>query len=106
MKEKIKEKISHEKEEPNGHKDESVPVEKCDEMSKEELTNPEEKKGFLEKLKEKLPGQHKKGEEADHATPTECAPDKHSPEKKGILEKIKEKLPGSHKNGEEKDKEK
>ncbi|RVX12348.1 Dehydrin COR410 [Vitis vinifera] len=86
--------------------DESVPVEKCDEMSKEELTNPEEKKGFLEKLKEKLPGQHKKGEEADHATPTECAPDKHSPEKKGILEKIKEKLPGSHKNGEEKDKEK
>ncbi|RVW48228.1 hypothetical protein CK203_069490 [Vitis vinifera] len=72
LKEKIKEKISHEKEEPNGHKDESVPVEKCDEMSKEELTNPEEKKGFLEKLKEKLPGQHKKGEEADHATPTEC----------------------------------
>lgn len=95
----VKEKISHRDEEPNGRQDESVPAEKCNEMAKEESTNQEEKKGWLEKLKEKLPGL------ASHATPTLCAPDKHSPDKKGILEKIKEKLPGSHKN-EEKDKEK
>lgn len=67
---------------------------------------PEEKKGFLEKIKEKLPGQHKKSEDGAEKSPPEYEADGHSPagetkEKKGIIEKIKDKLPGSHKNGEE-----
>ncbi|CAH8386278.1 unnamed protein product [Eruca vesicaria subsp. sativa] len=60
-------------------------------------TEEEEKKGFMEKLKEKLPGQGKKPEEASPAPVV--APhveEAHPAEKKGILEKIKEKLPGYH----------
>ncbi|KAH7567059.1 hypothetical protein JRO89_XS07G0011500 [Xanthoceras sorbifolium] len=77
---------------------------------------PEEKKGLMDKIKDKLPGQHKKPEEvpptttsapppppphaAEHATPEPA-------EKKGIFEKIKEKIPGYHpKTEEEKEKEK
>ncbi|XP_074275733.1 dehydrin ERD14-like [Silene latifolia] len=73
---------------------------------------PEEKKGFLEKIKDKLPGHHK--DEAiispAHAAtmaPPHCPPDGHcggvheQQEKKGIFEKIKEKLPGGHKDVDE-----
>ncbi|XP_010539809.1 PREDICTED: dehydrin ERD14-like [Tarenaya hassleriana] len=64
-----------------------------------------EEKGFMEKIKEKLPGQAKTPEEASAAE--ETAPPQNPAEKKGILEKIKEKLPGYHtKSGEEEKKEK
>jgi len=58
----------------------------------------EEKKGFMDKLKEKLPGHGKKPEDASPAAPVVAPPVKeaHPAEKKGILEKIKEKLPGYH----------
>ncbi|KAK1261560.1 Dehydrin COR410 [Acorus gramineus] len=54
----------------------------------------EEKKGFLEKIKEKLPGGHKKVEEVPIEDGEGVGQDK-----KGFLEKIKEKFPGYHKNG-------
>ncbi|KAL3813979.1 hypothetical protein ACJIZ3_015247 [Penstemon smallii] len=81
-----------------------VPMEKCNEEENAERIETNEKKGFIEKIKEKLPGQHKKGEEEDVHAPPACD---HSPgndikEKKGIIDKIKEKLPGQHKsNGNE-----
>ncbi|XP_010416529.1 PREDICTED: dehydrin ERD14-like [Camelina sativa] len=66
-----------------------------------EVKTEEEKKGFMDKLKEKLPGHGKKTEDASTVAaapvvtphPVEEA---HPVEKKGILEKIKEKLPGYH----------
>ena len=62
-----------------------------------EVKTEEEKKGFMDKLKEKLPGHGKKPEEASPA-PVVAPPveEAHPAEKKGILEKIKEKLPGYH----------
>lgn len=102
------------------HHDTAVPVEKIDGDVKTE-TPPavpeEEKKGFLEKIKEKLPG-HKKPEDAaavpvTHAAPTPVhapapvAEEVSSPdgkEKKGILGKIMDKLPGYHKAAGEEDK--
>ena len=87
-----------------------MPVEKCDEVVPPQ---PEEKKGFLDKIKEKLPGQHKKAEEVPPPPPppAECSPSSEThegevKEKKGILEKIKEKLPGYHPKTEEEKKEK
>lgn len=60
----------------------------------------EAKKGFMDKLKEKLPGHGKKPEDdsAVAAAPVVAPPveEAHPAEKKGILEKIKEKLPGYH----------
>jgi hypothetical protein len=65
-----------------------------------EVKTDEEKKGFMEKLKEKLPGHGKKPEDGSPAVapPVVVAPveEAHPAEKKGILEKIKEKLPGYH----------
>jgi hypothetical protein len=96
----LKEKISGDKDEGHTkHKDTFPPVENDNEVANAEATNPEEKKGFIEKIKEKLPGKHKKAEEC---ASVECAANEHSPEgeakeKKGILEKIKEKLPGCQK---------
>lgn len=60
------------------------------------VTQPEEKKGFFEKIKEKLPGGDKKVEEETVApTPAEYdTVEGGEPAKKGIMEKIKEKLPG------------
>ncbi|KAK3425000.1 hypothetical protein EUGRSUZ_F01727, partial [Eucalyptus grandis] len=86
---------------------------KCDEPG----ASADEKKGFLDKLKDKLPGGHKKADEVysppPPPPPAECAPveppyqDGSPKEKKGLLEKIKEKLPGYHPKGdEEKEKEK
>ncbi|VAI47921.1 unnamed protein product [Triticum turgidum subsp. durum] len=108
------------------HHDTDVVVEKIDGDVKTEATPAvpeEEKKGFLEKIKEKLPGGHKKPEDAaavpvTHAAPapvTHAAPAPvHAPapaaeevsspdakEKKGLLGKIMDKLPGYHKTGEE-----
>ncbi|CAI0434986.1 unnamed protein product [Linum tenue] len=81
--------------------DTSVPVEKCDDVV------PEEKKGFMEKIKDKLPGKKSTAEE----TPVVAVAPAHPPpaavaatepeEKKGFLEKIKEKLPGYHAKGSE-----
>ncbi|KAM7475194.1 hypothetical protein LguiB_022437 [Lonicera macranthoides] len=112
LKEKIKDKISgdHPNKEPQqkmDHTDAPIadPMARCDnEMGKTEPTLAEEKKGILEKIKEKLPGQHKKPEEGSPTGKAECDENACSiggetKEKKGIMEKIKEKLPGGHKYG-------
>jgi len=81
-----------------------VPVEKVDVVDGTTAASTEEKKGFLDKIKEKLPG-HKKTD--DVTTPPSVAAAAPVPsvetttshdqgEKKGILEKIKEKIPGYH----------
>lgn len=121
LKDKVKEKIEEHKEKKEEEKvekheaDTSVPIEKCEEVAVPTPTPaPEEKKGFIEKIKEKLPGGHKKAEE-EHVVapppppPAEVAHDEEGEhkEKKGIFEKIKEKIPGYHsKSEEEKEKEK
>nr|P46524.1 RecName: Full=Dehydrin COR410; AltName: Full=Cold-induced COR410 protein [Triticum aestivum]AAA20189.1 cold acclimation protein [Triticum aestivum]ABV24865.1 dehydrin WZY1-2 [Triticum aestivum] len=101
-----------------GHHDTDVVVEKIDGDVKTEAAPAvpeEEKKGFLEKIKEKLPGGHKKPEDAAAVPVTHAAPAPvHAPvpapeevsspdakEKKGLLGKIMDKLPGYHKTGEE-----
>ncbi|GAB4832986.1 hypothetical protein Ancab_007007 [Ancistrocladus abbreviatus] len=123
LKEKIKEKLPGHKKEEKHHEeheeDTSVPVEKyeekihIEEVIHSEATQPEEKKGFFDKIKEKLPGQHKKPEEQSPAPATAPAMEHttteaegEGKEKKGFLEKIKEKIPGFHpKHEEEKEKE-
>ncbi|KAF5455689.1 hypothetical protein F2P56_025239, partial [Juglans regia] len=116
-KDKIKDKKAVEKEEEK-YEDTNVPVEKYEEevvVHTAEPVQPEEKKGFLDKIKEKLPGQQKKTEEVppppSHAEYAAAEPvpshEGEAKEKKGFLEKIKEKLPGYHpKTEEEKEKEK
>ncbi|PIN25723.1 hypothetical protein CDL12_01517 [Handroanthus impetiginosus] len=99
LKEVIKEKITGDKDgEETEQKEMGVHVEKCDEENAERVHN-EEKKEFIEKIKEKLPGQHKKGEEnAQIAATCEHSPGSNTEEKKGIIDKIKEKLPGHSKS--------
>lgn len=70
----------------------------------------EDKKGLLDKIKEKLPGGHKKPEDAPAAVhapaPAPHAEDVSSPdgkEKKGLLGKIMDKIPGYHKGSGEED---
>nr|AHE74132.1 dehydrin [Stipa purpurea] len=104
-----------------GHHDTDVVVEKFEGDVKTEAppAPEEEKKGFLEKIKEKLPGGHKKPEDAAAVPATHAAPaPAHAPapvteevsspdgkEKKGILGKIMDKLPGyGHKAAGEEDK--
>ena len=73
-----------------------------------------EKKGFLDKIKDKLPGGKKTEEVAVPPPPapvvadySATTPEAEGKEKKGFLDKIKEKLPGYHpKSDEEKEKEK
>jgi len=106
------------KKEKKKKEDTSVPVEKVEVV--DVTTGTEEKKGFLDKIKEKLPGGHKKAEDVTTPPPVVAAPvhtettatttttsTGHEGEKKGILEKIKEKLPGYHAktatDGEDKD---
>lgn len=125
LKEKITGKIHGDEEKKSEEVDTSVPIEKYEEVvapppSYQEPTPAayqepvEEKKGFLEKIKEKLPGGKKTEEEvvvtpppptpvvaAEHDTTTEVE----AKEKKGIFEKIKEKLPGYHPKAEEEKKE-
>ncbi|KAM0949777.1 putative dehydrin [Dioscorea sansibarensis] len=110
--EKIKEKLStgeKEKIEVNesiqtsvvcDDKNSVIIVEKLEGTSlKVDETPVEENKGFLEKIKEKLPVQSKKPSEEDVGAVESKESDKE--EKKGFLEKIKEKLPGYHKNEKE-----
>ncbi|XP_031254593.1 phosphoprotein ECPP44 [Pistacia vera] len=105
----LKEKMAEEKEEEK-YEDTVVPVEVVD----QEPPHPEEKKGFLNKIKDKLPGQHKKTDEVppppppvESTTPEAPSHEAEAKEKKGLLEKIKEKIPGYHpKTEEEKEKEK
>jgi len=133
LKEKLKEKLPGHKDEGEQvtglpapaapasvqtHHDTDVVVEKIDADVKTEAPSAvpeEEKKGFLEKIKEKLPGGHKKPEDAAAVPVTHAAPEPvHAPaptaeevsspdakEKKGLLGKIMDKLPGYHKTGEE-----
>ncbi|XVF45614.1 hypothetical protein PTKIN_Ptkin02bG0220800 [Pterospermum kingtungense] len=94
LKDKIKDKISGDKEAPDQHADVSIPAE-----------NPEEKKGFLDKIKEKLPGhQHKNAEDVGANEGHHHAEGDDQPKEKGILEKIKEKIPGYHGHKAEEDK--
>jgi hypothetical protein len=120
----LKEKIEEHKEKKEEEKiieDTHVPVEKYEEVpvappigdcaTPVPTPEPEEKKGFMEKIKEKLPGGHKKTEEEHVAFPQPAPPvvahDVEGEPKKGIFEKIKEKIPGYHsKSEEEKEKEK
>ncbi|PKU85118.1 dehydrin DHN1 [Dendrobium catenatum] len=99
----------------------AVVVEKVD-VFEEAAPPPEaEKKGFLDKIKEKLPGHGKKAAEesgavpppplpvvevpAEHVKEHEVVEGTEGKEKKGFLGKIIEKLPGYHKNaGEEPEK--
>lgn len=119
LKERIKEKVSGEKKENVDHET-HVPVEKYDDAVHDQQED-DQKKGFLDKIKEKLPGGgQKKPEEVVHPPPppttaaAAASAESTSPEggdqakeKKGFLEKIKEKLPGYHtKTEEEKEKEK
>ena len=94
---------------PPGYSDDtSIKVEKVDDAVKLEEVPPhsEEKKGFLEKMKDKLPGQKKPVEEVhgSYETPTVASEEVNSPddkEKKGIFGKIMEKIKGpEHKEGE------
>ena len=99
-----------------GHHDTAVAVGKIEGDAKTEAPPaPEEEKGLLDKIKEKLPGGHKKPEDAAAApaaptpapAPTPATEEVSSPdgkEKKGILGKIMEKLPGYHKSAGEEDK--
>ncbi|GAB4828410.1 hypothetical protein Ancab_035408 [Ancistrocladus abbreviatus] len=109
----------HKEEEKHHEKheeDSSVPVEKyeekihVEEVVHSEPSYPEEKKGFFDKIKEKLPGQQKKPEDHVPAPAAEHSitePEGEGKEKKGFLDKIKEKIPGlHHKHEEEKEKEK
>ncbi len=110
LKEKIQGKVDDKEEKK--HEDTAVPVEK---VEVDPAHPDQEKKGFLDKIKEKLPG-HKKTEEvpltssdygAAHTETSAVDHEGEAKEKKGILEKIKEKLPGYHpKTDEEKEKEK
>lgn len=101
LKGKIKEKIASKKNEEDHHA--PIPAAKSNDIESG-VSNGEEKKGFIEKIKDKLPGQHKEAEAG--APPEYHAPHEGEPkEKKGIMEKIKEKLPGGNKNEEEKPKE-
>lgn len=135
LKEKLKEKIAGDKEEEEKKKhgyeqDTEVPVEKFHEEQEhpydhgphhheepkveptvaytEEQKKEDEKKGFLEKIKDKLPG-HKKPEDVPVASPPPPEYENVEPayhegevkEKKGLLEKIKEKIPGYHPKTEE-----
>ncbi|PSR99532.1 phosphoprotein [Actinidia chinensis var. chinensis] len=99
----MKENILGEKKE-----DTSVPIEKC-----EESAPVEEKKGFLGKIKEKLPGHSKKPEDVPPPSPPAvvavhpAAEEGEVKEKKGFLVKMKEKIPGYYpKTEEDKEKEK
>ncbi|URD77797.1 Dehydrin [Musa troglodytarum] len=111
LKEKIKEKHGCEEaaKKPEVEEDTAVVVEKTQEETvKVEATPPEQEKGLLEKIKEKLPDHRKPADEAP-APPSRAAAcaghgEEHEgdegKEKKGILGRIMEKLPGYHKTEE------
>jgi len=124
LKEKIEEKEHHEEENKKHAFVPAPPVEEpvvvVEELELQEPVVPEEgKKGFLEKIKDKLPGHIKKPTEegpaalpadvvqhsGEHVKVHEAVEGTEGKEKKGFLGKIIEKLPGYHKStGEEGDK--
>ncbi|RCV07708.1 hypothetical protein SETIT_1G267200v2 [Setaria italica] len=96
------------------HHDHAVVVQKIEDDAKTDAppAPEEEKKGLLDKIKEKLPGGHKKPEDAAGApavhapAPTPHTEDVSSPdgkEKKGLLGKIMDKIPGYNKGSGEED---
>lgn len=96
------------------HLDHAVVVQKVEDDLKTDAppAPEEEKKGLLDKIKEKLPGGHKKPEDAAAApavhapAPTPHTEDVSSPdgkEKKGLLGKIMDKIPGYNKGSTEDD---
>ncbi|KAF5181213.1 Dehydrin cor47 [Thalictrum thalictroides] len=91
LKDKIKEKIGGEKEqEKNAEHDQVIG---------EGVTCPEEvedKKGFVGKIKEKLPGTHKTDEHEELGCADIISPEE-AENKKGFIGKIKDKLPGTNK---------
>ena len=75
--------------------------EKRKKEKKKKIVEGDEKKGVMEKIKEKLPGHSEKPADSqvvntEAAVPVTTETAEHPEEKKGILEKIKEKLPGYH----------
>lgn len=104
MKEKIKDIVTPGNEEDIAHKNAPTFIEECNKEGTVEALQPEEKKGFIEKIKEILPGQYKNAEEETMKPQSNSEADGRSEtmEKKGFIEKIKDKLPGAHKTGEEK----
>jgi len=109
LKEKLKEKLGGQ------HKDEedtNVPIEKekphVQEVVYSEPSYPHkeedhEKKGFIDKIKDKLPGQKKVEEQHESTAPVAIEPS--SNDKKGFMDKIKEKIPGFSSKGSEEKKE-
>ncbi|XVF35870.1 hypothetical protein REPUB_Repub19eG0008700 [Reevesia pubescens] len=94
LKENIEEKLGGEKkdEEAIKHEVTTYPVEKCDEQVVHPESEPE-KKGFLHKMRDKLPGQHKQLEEfPTPMSPFDAPHEGETKEKRGIMEKIKDKL--------------
>ncbi|KAL3539126.1 hypothetical protein ACH5RR_002492 [Cinchona calisaya] len=74
LKDKIQDKMSREKEEEctNHQEDTCITIEEGNaKVENGEKTNSEELKGFLEKIKEKLPDQHKKNEEGTATPPNQ-----------------------------------
>ncbi|PIA56786.1 hypothetical protein AQUCO_00700851v1 [Aquilegia coerulea] len=103
-------KSEEKKEEEEEHKPTSAPnVDRSSDIhSSGDVTHPEEteEKNLMEKIKNKLPGAHKKTDEVapveHHPTETKTNIHQDKPEeKKGLMEKIKEKLPGHNKSVEE-----
>ncbi|KAF8113700.1 hypothetical protein N665_0046s0049 [Sinapis alba] len=73
--------------------------EKRKKEKKKKIVEGDEKKGVMEKIKEKLPGHSEKPADSQVVNTEAAVPvtaEHHPEEKKGILEKIKEKLPGYH----------
>lgn len=78
----------------------NVVIEKMEEDVKAEPVKEEEKKGFLDKIKDKLPGHGPKKEAAPAPTPVPVSTsteEVEGGEKKGLLGKIMDKIPGYHK---------
>lgn len=111
-KKSIKEKIKEKMECKNTAEVETVQV-----VDIATTTTPDEKKGLLDKIKDKIPGHSPKKPSEEVATVSSPATSTHVPvegeregedskEKKGFLGKIMDKIPGYHKNttegGEEK----
>ncbi|KAF5176217.1 hypothetical protein FRX31_034198 [Thalictrum thalictroides] len=104
--EEMKEEEKHNPTVADHNLDRSTNIDSSGDVTKPEKT--EEKKTFMETIKEKLPGGNKKTTDEEvapvehhHPTDTNIHQGDYVEEKKGFMEKIKEKLPGHHKNVEE-----
>lgn len=105
--------MSGDHESTDQQKTELIPMDNCP-APNENATHEEDKKiGFMDKIKEKLPGHHNKTDQevavnapAAHTTLDEQVHGGETKDqKKGLLDKIKEKLPGhGHKNNDDEEK--